>query len=174
MTNYPLFLPTQCSSSLRPGRGCRPVRSMRRSTQGSSVRSSRRPGLRGWRVRSQNVGARADEPTRRRWPGREIPAGRCEAHHVKYWQYGGETSTTNGVLLCSRHHHFLHRHPDWQVVGPDHLPSVPARPDRSLSHPRTHHPRPRRPVAAVRKRGGGRCGVRGSRRGRSHRGLPRE
>ena len=51
-----------------------------------------------------------------KWPGCEIPPGWCEAHHVKYWQHGGETSYANGVLLCSRHHHFLHAHPTWQVV----------------------------------------------------------
>ena len=51
-----------------------------------------------------------------RWPGCEIPPGWCETHHVKYWEHGGETSYANGVLLCSRHHHFLHRHPDWRVV----------------------------------------------------------
>ena len=51
-----------------------------------------------------------------RWPGCEIPPGWCETHHVKYWEHGGETSIANGVLLCSRHHHFLHRHPDWPVV----------------------------------------------------------
>ena len=51
-----------------------------------------------------------------RWPGCEIPPGWCEAHHVKYWQHGGETTYANGVLLCSRHHHFLHAHPTWQIV----------------------------------------------------------
>ena len=35
---------------------------------------------------------------------------------MKYWEHGGETSIANGVLLCSRHHHFLHAHPTWQVV----------------------------------------------------------
>ena len=50
------------------------------------------------------------------WPGCEIPPGWCETHHVKYWEHGGETSYANGVLLCSRHHHFLHAHPDWQIV----------------------------------------------------------
>ncbi len=51
-----------------------------------------------------------------RWPGCEIPPGWCEAHHVEHWEHGGDTSIANGVLLCSRHHHFLHRHPDWQIV----------------------------------------------------------
>ena len=51
-----------------------------------------------------------------RWPGCEIPPGWCETHHVKYWEHGGETSYANGVLLCSRHHHFLHAHPTWQIV----------------------------------------------------------
>ena len=51
-----------------------------------------------------------------RWPGCEIPPGWCETHHVKHCQHGGETSYANGVLLCSRHHHFLHAHPTWQVV----------------------------------------------------------
>ena len=49
-------------------------------------------------------------------PGCEIPPGWCETHHVKYWEHGGETSIANGVLLCSRHHHFLHRHPDWPIL----------------------------------------------------------
>ena len=49
-------------------------------------------------------------------PGCEIPPGWCEAPHVKYWEHGGATSIANGVLLCSRHHHFLHAHPTWQIV----------------------------------------------------------
>lgn len=50
-----------------------------------------------------------------RWPGCKIPATWCETHHVKHWQHGGDTSVANGVLLCSRHHHFLHAHPKWRV-----------------------------------------------------------
>ena len=50
-----------------------------------------------------------------RWPGCEIPPGWCETHHVQHWQHGGETSIANGVLLCSRHHHFLHAHPNWHI-----------------------------------------------------------
>ncbi len=51
-----------------------------------------------------------------RWPGCEIPAGWCEIHHYEHWAHGGETSTANGLLLCSHHHRFLHRHPDWQTT----------------------------------------------------------
>jgi hypothetical protein len=31
-----------------------------------------------------------------------------EAHHVQHWAAGGETKLTNHVLLCGRHHRFLH------------------------------------------------------------------
>ena len=86
----------------------------------------------------QTVGARADEPTRRRWPGCEIPVGWCEAHHVKYWQHGGETSTQNGVLLCTRHHHFLHRHPDWPVIW-DQTTFRVFRPDQTEVCPTLEH-----------------------------------
>lgn len=50
-----------------------------------------------------------------RWPGCEKPPGWCEAHHVEHWEHGGSSDTANGVLLCSRHHHALHRQPDWNV-----------------------------------------------------------
>ena len=30
------------------------------------------------------------------------------AHHIKHWAHGGETRIDNLVLLCSRHHRFLH------------------------------------------------------------------
>ncbi|MFH1104721.1 MAG: DUF222 domain-containing protein [Actinomycetota bacterium] len=32
----------------------------------------------------------------------------CDAHHVVHWADGGETSLTNMVLLCARHHTLLH------------------------------------------------------------------
>jgi Domain of unknown function DUF222./HNH endonuclease. len=50
-----------------------------------------------------------------RWPGCEKPPGWCEAHHVEHWEHGGESNVGNGVLLCSRHHHFLHQHDTWQI-----------------------------------------------------------
>ena len=30
------------------------------------------------------------------------------AHHIRHWAHGGETKLDNLVLLCSRHHRFLH------------------------------------------------------------------
>ena len=43
------------------------------------------------------------------FPGCTIPATWCEAHHIDYWSRGGTTGTENGVLLCSHHHHVIHK-----------------------------------------------------------------
>ena len=37
------------------------------------------------------------------------PVQWCEIHHVDWWSNGGETSLDNGILLCSFHHHEVHR-----------------------------------------------------------------
>jgi hypothetical protein len=42
------------------------------------------------------------------WPGCDIPAAWCEAHHIHHWADGGHTSVDNGVLLCGRHHDRVH------------------------------------------------------------------
>ncbi len=39
-----------------------------------------------------------------------IPAWRCDAHHIHTWLTGGKTDLDNLVLLCSYHHHLIHRH----------------------------------------------------------------
>jgi hypothetical protein len=44
-----------------------------------------------------------------RFPGCDRPVSWCEAHHVQPWQHGGPTAAANLVLLCSRHHHLIHR-----------------------------------------------------------------
>jgi hypothetical protein len=44
-----------------------------------------------------------------RFPGCDRPAVWCEGHHVRPWLVGGPTQLSNLVLLCSRHHHLLHR-----------------------------------------------------------------
>ena len=53
-------------------------------------------------------------------PGCDSDASRCEAHHITYWEHGGETSISNMVLLCSRHHHMVHEG-RWQILRDDHL-----------------------------------------------------
>ena len=48
------------------------------------------------------------------FPGCTIPAPWCEAHHITYWSHGGTTSTDNGTLLCSHHHHLIHKE-NWTI-----------------------------------------------------------
>ena len=49
-----------------------------------------------------------------RFPGCDRPAAWCEGHHVRPWLAGGPTQLPNLVLVCSRHHHLLHR-PRWHA-----------------------------------------------------------
>lgn len=48
------------------------------------------------------------------FPGCSIPGPWTEAHHIHYWNHGGPTSTDNGVLLCSHHHHEVHKE-NWKI-----------------------------------------------------------
>ena len=48
------------------------------------------------------------------FPNCTIPAPWCEAHHITYWSRGGPTSTDNGVLLCTHHHHLIHKE-QWRI-----------------------------------------------------------
>ena len=48
------------------------------------------------------------------FPGCTIPAPWCEAHHITYWSRGGTTGTDNGTLLCSHHHHLIHKE-QWTI-----------------------------------------------------------
>ena len=56
-------------------------------------------------------------------PGYRRPPGWCEAHHIKHWSDGGETSVQNLALLCSRHHHELHNG-TWRVTMTDGIPQA--------------------------------------------------
>ena len=45
------------------------------------------------------------------WPGCAQVARYCEVHHLDHWvEDHGETDVARGVLVCSFHHHELHRH----------------------------------------------------------------
>ncbi|MGH9112593.1 MAG: HNH endonuclease signature motif containing protein, partial [Acidimicrobiales bacterium] len=49
-----------------------------------------------------------------RFPGCDGPPHWTEGHHVRAWEQGGATQPSNLVLVCSRHHHLLHR-PGWHA-----------------------------------------------------------
>lgn len=54
-----------------------------------------------------------------RFPGCDRPPTWCDGHHIKYFSRGGPTRLDNLVLLCSKHHHRLHRM-DWDAwLEPD-------------------------------------------------------
>ncbi|MDQ1464963.1 MAG: hypothetical protein QOC73_1904 [Actinomycetota bacterium] len=48
-------------------------------------------------------------------PGCHCPPGRLEAHHILHWIDGGVTAVWNLVLLCRRHHRFVHEQ-GWQIT----------------------------------------------------------
>lgn len=44
------------------------------------------------------------------WNGCDVPAAFCEVHHIRWWDRDhGRTDLENAVLLCSHHHHTVHR-----------------------------------------------------------------
>jgi HNH endonuclease len=50
------------------------------------------------------------------------PLAWCDAHHIKHWVDGGETSVDNAVLLCGYHHRLIHKG-EWRVrLGADRQP----------------------------------------------------
>ncbi|MCP2245948.1 HNH endonuclease signature motif containing protein [Lentzea aerocolonigenes] len=48
------------------------------------------------------------------FPGCGRPPRQCDAHHIRHWANGGDTSVDNAVLLC-RHHHTLIHQSEWEV-----------------------------------------------------------
>ncbi|SDK78321.1 protein of unknown function [Lentzea albidocapillata subsp. violacea] len=56
------------------------------------------------------------------FPGCDRPPKHCDAHHLRFWSAGGETSVDNAALLC-RHHHTLIHQSDWEVKLHDGTPT---------------------------------------------------
>jgi Domain of unknown function (DUF222) len=54
-----------------------------------------------------------------RYPGCNCPAAWSEVHHIKYWEHDGEHELSNLVLLCSLHHHRVHKHNETVTLHPD-------------------------------------------------------
>lgn len=44
------------------------------------------------------------------------PPEHCEAHHIRWWDRGGGTDLSNGVMLCTRCHHDVHRQ-GWEIIA---------------------------------------------------------
>ena len=51
-----------------------------------------------------------------RFPGCNAPPSWTDGHHIAHWVNGGPTTTSNGCLLCSRHHHYVHEG-QWTITG---------------------------------------------------------
>lgn len=81
-----------------------------------------------------------------RFPGCERTRG-AQVHHIVHWAHGGPTDFDNLVLLCPRHHAFVHEH-GWTVRGSPSIPGelifVPAPP-----RPRPAPPRRERELATA-------------------------
>jgi hypothetical protein len=43
------------------------------------------------------------------------PPEHCEAHHIRWWERGGGTDLSNGLMLCTRCHHDIHRQ-GWEIL----------------------------------------------------------
>ena len=76
------------------------------------------------------------------FPGCDRPPKHCDAHHVRFWSEGGETSVHNAVLLC-RHHHTLIHQSEWEVElhggVPAFIPPAWLDPDRTPRTNTAHH-----------------------------------
>jgi hypothetical protein len=49
------------------------------------------------------------------------PPSYTEAHHIEWWSWIEKTDLSNGVLLCSKHHHGVHRD-GWGIEVIDNVP----------------------------------------------------
>ena len=65
-----------------------------------------------------------------RFPGCQLTR-HLHAHHIEHWVRGGATDAGNLVLLCGRHHRFVHE-AAWSIHGSPSDALVFRRPDRSV------------------------------------------
>ncbi|MFK4641038.1 hypothetical protein ABIA52_003927 [Paenarthrobacter histidinolovorans] len=79
------------------------------------------------------------------FPDCTLPAPWCEAHHITYWSHGGTTGTENGTLLCSHHHHLIHKE-QWTITMNTGVPWFipPPHIDPHQTPRRNHHHTPHR------------------------------
>ena len=88
------------------------------------------------------------------FPNCTIPAPWCEAHHTTYWSHGGPTSTDNGTLLCSHHHHLIHKE-QWTIHMRYRHPLVhPATPHRPPTKTPPQPPTPKLTTSPGERKGG--------------------
>lgn len=72
------------------------------------------------------------------WNGCDVPAAYCEVHHIRWWDRDlGPTSVENGILLCSHHHHTVHRL-DLAITRHVRPPTDGARPVESVRYTFSH------------------------------------
>ncbi len=55
------------------------------------------------------------------FPNCTTPAPWCEAHHITYWSQEGPTNLNNGALLCTHHHHLIHKE-QWTITTQNGVP----------------------------------------------------
>ena len=55
------------------------------------------------------------------FPGCGHPPSYTEAHHLQWWSRGGPTDLSNGIPLCSFHHHRIHDD-GWEIQVRDWVP----------------------------------------------------
>ncbi len=51
-----------------------------------------------------------------RFPACDAPPSWTDGHHIEHWVNGGSTTTANGCLMCSWHHHYVHEG-RWTTTG---------------------------------------------------------
>ena len=79
--------------------------------------------------------------------GCDVQFNRCEIHHIREWDLGGDTDLENLLPLCSRHHHLVHEG-GWDLhLAPDRTLTI-RQPDKTVfaTVPLQIKPRPGRPT----------------------------